>query len=622
LLLGHAEQRGNRPAIREKSRGIWHTTSWRDLATEAGALAAALSARGVRRGSYVALVSDNRPHFYAAVCAAHGLGAVAVPLYQDASAEEIAALLKRAGATHVFAENQEQVDKLLSILPRCPSIACIVYDDDRGMRHYKQPQLASYAALLQQGRDLAASKGDVLKAEAARGNGGDPAFLIFTSGTTGPAKGAVLTHASLIDRARAAAAAEGISDADVAMAYLPPGWIGQNFFGYAQPMVTGCCVACPESSETMLADMRETGPTRFLAPPRVLETLLTQVSLRIEDAGPLNRALYRRAMTLAKRVGARILAGESVSLVDRLAYALYDLLVYGPLRDVLGLSRVRVAYTAGDIVHPDLLMYFRAIGVNLKQLYGSTETGFFVTMQPDSEVRPDTVGRVAAGVELMFTAEREILVRSPGLFSEYHGDPATTSQARNAEGWFRTGDAGYLGEDGHLRIIGAIGSVGALADGTPYAPKAVENRLKFQTYVREAVIFGAGRDRVCALIDIDPTTTGRWADRQSLSYTGHADLASLQEVHALIGECIAAVNAELALDAALAKSQIHRYVILRKELDADDGLLTRTGKLRRAAIAERFGALVDAMYAGGSEADGLRIGDAKTSAYATARKAA
>jgi len=627
LLLHHSKLRGKYPAIREKSRGIWQTMTWRDLADEVAALAGALSLQGLQRGAHVALVGDNRPRLYAAMCAAQWLGAIAVPLYQDAVADEMVSSLQAAEVTHVFAENQEQVDKLLEILPRCPTVRCIVYDEDRGMRHYRQPQLVSYAALLQQGREAEAAQRDFLQAEVARGTGQDVAFLFFTSGTTGPAKGVVITHASLIDRARAAAAAEGLQDTDVAMAYLPPGWIGQNLFSYVQPMVVGYCVCCPESSETMLADMREMGPTYFLAPPRVLEALLAQVSMRVEDAGGFNQALYRRCMALARRVGARILSGEAVPLGDRLAYAVCDLLIYGPLRDVLGMSKVRVAYAAGDAVDPDLLMFFRAIGINLKQLYGSTETGFFVAMQRDGQVKPDTVGPAAQGVELKFTPQREILVRSPGLFKEYHRDPEATTRVKNAEGWFHTGDAGYMGEDGHLRIIDRLVNVGALSDGSLHSPKVIENKLKFLAYIKEAVVFGDGRDKVCVLVDIDGAAVGRWADRQNISYTGHADLASRHEVYELVAGCLAQVNAGLALEPVLARSQIHRFVILHKELDADDGVLTRTGKLRRGVIAERYRLLVEGMYEGRAsvrldDATELKIGEAKTVSPALARSAA
>jgi long-chain acyl-CoA synthetase len=630
LLLHHSKQRGERPALREKKRGIWRTVTWRELADEAAALAAALSARGLQRGGHVALLGDNRPRLYTAMCAAHWLGAVAVPFYQDATSDELVSPVQSAGVTHVFAENQEQVDKLLEILPRCPSVRCIVYDKDRGMRHYDRPELVSYDALLQQGRDLVAARGGASPTEATGGNREDAAFLFFTSGTTGPAKGVVLSHGALIDRARVAAATENLKDTDVAMAYLPPGWIGQNFFSYAQPMVVGYCVCCPESSETMLADMREMGPTCFLTTPRVLEALFTQVSIRMEDTGGFNQRLYRAGMEAAERVSARVQAGQTVSLGDRLITAVSDFLIFGPLRDVLGMSKVRTAFTAGDATAPGLMSFFHTLGINLKQLYGSTETGFFVAMQRDGQVKPDTVGPAADGVELKFTEQREILVRSPGMFKEYHRDPETTAQARNADGWFYTGDAGYLDDDGHLRIIDRMKHIGALNDGTPYAPKLIENKLKFIPYIKEAVAFGDGRDMVCALIDIDMAAVGRWADKRSIAYTGHADLASQDEVYGLIADCIANANADLAQEPALAKSQIYRFVILHGELSADDGVLTRTGKLRRGVIAERHRALVDAMYDGGGQVSvdieggqaDIKIRDAKVVTSGQIRSAA
>ena len=596
LLMQHARLRGGRAAIREKKHGIWKTLSWAQLAEKVQSLASALAESGLQRGGHVALVGDNRPRLYAAMSAAQWLGAVAVPLYEDATAAEMVHPLQSAGITHVFAENQEQVDKILEILPQCPSIRVIVYDEDRGMRHYKQTQLISFAALRDKGLDLLAVRQGMLQDELAKGSGADAAAMFFTSGTTGQAKGVVLTHASLIDRARVAAEMEGLNENDVAVAYLPPAWIGQNIFSYAQPMVVGYCICCPESPETFLSDMREVGPTYFFAPPRVLEALLTQVSIRMEDAGSIKRWLYARCMSVAERVGARITSGDAVPWGDRLAYAVGNLAIYGPLRDVLGMSRVRVAYTAGEAVGPELLMFFRSIGINVKQLYGSTETSVFVCVQPDGQVKPDTVGPAVKGVELKFTPQRELLVRSPGLFKEYHLNPEATRAAKDAEGWFHTGDAGYLGEDGHLRIIDRVKDVGALADGTLFAPKLLENKLKFFPFVKEAVAFGDGRNPVRMFVNIDMTAVGNWADKKNIAYTGHSDLASRAEVHQLIADCLAKVNADLATDDTLARSQIHRFLVLHKELDADDGELTRTRKVRRGFIGERYQTLVDALY--------------------------
>jgi long-chain acyl-CoA synthetase len=639
LLVHHARVRGERPAVREKYLGIWQTWTWSQFAAEVLAVACGLAGAGFRRGDHLAIVGDNRPRLYAAMCAAQCLGGIPVPLYQDAVAAEVAFPIQNAEIAFAVVEDQEQVDKLLEILPQCPTLRRIWYDDPRGMRHYRQRELAPYDRLLEEGRAAHARDPGFIEAEIAKGSGEDTAAMFFTSGTTGNPKGVVLTHRALIDRARTAAEMEGLSDRDVVLAYLPPAWIGQNIFSYAQPFVTGYCICCPESAETVMTDMREIGPTYYFAPPRVLEALLTQVSIRMEDAGRLKRTMYRYFMDLARRVGGAILEGKPVGLGDRLRYWVGDLLVYGPLRNVLGMSRVRVAYTAGEAIGPDLFKFYRSIGINLKQLYGSTETSVFVCVQPDGQVKPDTVGPPVKGVELKFTPERELLIRSPGLFKEYYKNPQATREAKDAEGWFHTGDAGYLDADGHVKIIDRVKDVGRLADGTLFAPKYLENKLKFFPYIKEAVCFGHGRDRVCAFINIDMDAVGNWAEKRNMPYSGYVDLASRDEVYDLVRECIERVNADLAAEPELANSQIHRFLILHKELDADDEELTRTRKVRRRFIAEKYAPLVEALYAGrdsvhvearvryedgrtGTISADLKIRDAKTFPPAAAKKAA
>ncbi len=634
LLMHHAQVRGSRPAIREKDLGIWQTWTWKRFADEVRALAAGLYADGLRRGAHVALVSDNRPRLYAAMCAVQCLGAVPVPLYQDAVAEEMVFPIQNAEIAMAFAEDQEQVDKLLEILPRCPTLARIYYDDARGLRHYRQPQLRSYEDLLK-----AKSDSGFVDAEIAKGSGSDVAGMFFTSGTTAAPKGVVHTHASLLGPARTAAEMEKLSDADVILAYLPPAWIGQNIFSCAQAFVTGYCICCPEAPETVVNDMREIGPTYYFAPPRVLEALLTQVSIRMDDAAAAKRWFYRKFMGIASRVGGALLDKKPVSIGDRLLYALGDFFVYGPLRNVLGMSRVRVGYTAGEAIGPDLFRFYRSIGINLKQLYGSTETAVFVCIQPDGEVRSDTVGPAVPGVELKFTPERELLIRSEGLFREYYKNPEATRAAKDAEGWFHTGDAGFFGAGAHVKIIDRVKDVGKLADGTLFAPKYLENKLKFFPYVKEAVCFGHAREKVCAFINIDPEAIGNWAEKRNLPYSGYADLAAKDEVYDLVRECVEKVNADLAGEPEIANSQIHRFLILHKELDADDGELTRTRKVRRGSIGEKYAELVAALYDGrssvhvsaqvryedgrtGSYAADLKIGDARTFAPAAATKAA
>ncbi len=639
LLMHHARVRGELPAIREKDLGIWQTWSWKELADEVRALACGLAEQGLKRGDHIALVSDNRPRLYAAVCAAQCLGGIPVPLYQDAVAAEMAFPIQNAGITHAFAEDQEQVDKLLEILPQCPTLKRVYYDDPRGMRHYSQPELISYERLVELGRESYRRDSAFLETEIARGAGGDAAAMFFTSGTTGVPKGVVLTHGALIDRAKAAAQMEGLGDHDVVIAYLPPAWIGQNIFSYAQPFVAGYCICCPESTETVMTDMREIGPTYYFAPPRVLEALLTQVSIRMEDAGRVKRWMYRSFINLAQRLGGAILDGKPVSALDRVLYFLGDLLVYGPLRNVLGMSRVRVAYTAGEAIGPDLFKFYRSIGINLKQLYGSTETSVFVCIQPNGQARPDTVGPAVPGVELKFTPARELLIRSPGLFTEYYKNPQATMEVKDADGWFHTGDAGYVDSDGHLKIIDRVKDVGALTDGTLFAPKYLENKLKFFPYVKEAVAFGDRRDRVCAFINIDMDAVANWAEKRNLHYAGYTDLALRKEVYALVRECIEKVNADLAQEPELAGSQIRRFLILHKELDADDGELTRTRKVRRGHIGEKYASLVEALYGGktsvhveaqvryedgrtGTISADLAIQDAKTFSAVAAKRAA
>ena len=639
LLMHHARVRGARPAIREKDLGIWQTWTWQHYADEVRALACGLAEQGFRRGEHLALVGDNRPRLYAAICAAQCLGGVPVPLYQDAVATEMAFPIQNAEIAFAFAEDQEQVDKLLEILPQCPTLKRIYYDDPRGMRHYAQPQLMSYDKLLEIGRALLSRDPAFVDSQIAKGKASDTAAMFFTSGTTGVPKGVVLTHENLIDRSRAVAQMESLGDHDVVLAFMPPAWIGQNIFSYAQPLVAGYCICCPEAAETVVSDMREVAPTYYFAPPRVFEALLTQVSVRMEDASALKRWLYRSFMAVAKRVGTRILERRPVGPLDRMLYYLGDFLIYGPLRNVLGMSKVRIAYTGGEAIGPDLFSFYRSLGINLKQLYGSTETSVFVCVQPDGQVKSDTVGPAVKGVELKFTPQRELLIRSPGLFKEYYKNPQATREAKDAEGWFHTGDAGYVDQDGHVRIIDRAKDVGKLADGTLFAPKYLENKLKFFPYIKEAVAFGDKRSRVCAFINIDMEAVADWAERRNIAFSGYTDLAQQDSVYELVAQCLEQVNADLAREPELANSQIHRFLILHKELEADDGELTRTRKVRRGFIAEKYGSLVEAMFQGRNSVhveaqvkyeDGrsatfaaeLKIRDAKTFVPAAARRAA
>ena len=602
LLLDHAAHRPHAPALREKAFGLWQTLSWGALGALVQELALGLANAGLRRGDHLVVIGENRPRLYASMLAAQALGAVPVPLYQDAAAPEFAFPLTNAEIAFAVVEDQEQVDKLLELRGGCPLLRHIWFDDPRGLRHYDEPGLASLDALIEQGRALRMQRPDFFAAEVAAGSPNDIAALFFTSGTTGNPKGVIHTHATLIDRARAGQRFDKLTPGEEVLAYLPPAWIGQNIFSFAQWLAVGYVVNCPESASTVSIDLKEIGPTYYFAPPRVFEGLLTTVMIRMEDTAAPKRWLFDRCMALARRVGTRLMDGERVGTLDRLAYALGDVLIYGPLRNTLGFSRVRVAYTAGEAIGPDLFSFYRAIGINLKQLYGSTETAVFVCLQPDHEARADTVGVPIDGVEIRLADNGELLVRSPGLLRGYYTTDAATREALDADGWFHTGDAGFLTPGGHLKIIDRAKDVGRLAggafDGAMFAPKYVENKLKFFPHIKEAVCFGDRREKVCAFLNIDFEAVGNWAERRNLPYAGYTDLAGREEVYQLMLDCVEKVNADLARDELLAGSQISRFLVLHKELDADDGELTRTRKVRRGAIAEKYGVLIDALYAG------------------------
>ena len=605
LLLQQAAQRAQAPAIREKEYGIWQTLTWAQLATLVEHIACGLHQQGLKRGEHMVLVGTNRPRLYATMLAAQALGAIPVPLYSDAVAAECVFPINNAEVRFAFAEDQEQVDKLLEARGQCPQLAHIVYDDPRGLRNYSETGLMALDALIESGRAFAASNTGFFKAEIEKANPDDVAAMFFTSGTTGNPKGVVHTHRTLHNRSIASINFDKLTPTEEILAYLPPAWIGQNIFSYAQWLAAGYVVNCPESAATMSIDLKEVGPTYYFAPPRVFEGLLTSVMIRMEDAGAIKRKMFGWAMDVAKRVGPQLMDGKPVGGMDRLQYALGNLMVYGPLRNNLGMSRVRVAYTAGEAIGPDLFTFYRSIGINLKQLYGSTETAVFVCLQPDHEARADTVGVPCEGVEIKVADNGEILVKSPGLLKEYYKNPTATAEVLTADGWYHTSDAGFIDSHGHLKIIDRVKDVGRIVggpnDGAMFAPKYVENKLKFFPFIKEAVAFGDKREKVCVMVNIDFDAVGNWAERRNLPYSGYMDVAQKPEVYELIKDCVEKVNADLAQDAMLAGSQVSRFLVLHKELDADDGELTRTNKVRRGFIGEKFQVLVDALYGGKTE---------------------
>ena len=599
LLHRNATQFASSPAYREKEFGIWQSWTWAETEKQIEALALGLLNLGVNRGDYIAIIGRNRPYLYWSILAAQSVGAVPVPLYQDAVAEEMEYVLSHCGARFVIAADQEQVDKVIDIQQHLHQFEHMIYLDPRGMRKYDHRRLHQYSHVQDQGR---AARDEYIEELKARRNAltyDDTCVMLYTSGTTGKPKGVVLSNRNIIETAKNSSEFDHLRPNDEVLAYLPMAWVGDFIFSIGQAYWTGFCVNCPESPETMATDLKEIAPTYYFAPPRVFETQLTQIMIRMEDAGGFKQRMFRYFMDHAKKVGPRILDGETVSLGDRMKYTLGELFVYGPLKNTLGFSRMRVGYTAGEAIGPEIFAFYRSLGINLKQLYGQTEASVFITQQPDGQVRDDTVGVPSPGVEIRIAENGEVFYRSPGVFVEYYKNPESTADTKDAEGWVATGDAGFIEEaTGHLRIIDRAKDVGQMADGSLFAPKYVENKLKFYPNILEAVVFGSGKDRCTAFINIDLTAVGNWAERKNIAYASYQELAGHPQVLDMIQSHVEEVNASVAQDEMLSGCQVHRFLVLHKELDADDGELTRTRKVRRKIIAEKFADLVGALYDG------------------------
>ncbi|MEJ1160002.1 AMP-binding protein [Prosthecomicrobium sp. N25] len=604
LLLRNAAEMGARPAMREKDLGIWQSWTWSQVADEVREFALGLRALGLKAGEKVAIVGANRPRLYWTFAAAQSLGAIPVPVYKDAVADEMVYVLEHAEVAFAVVEDQEQTDKVLSMSDRLHHLRHVVYDEERGLRNYDHTRLKSFADVQRLGREAEAA--DIGLAQAwldgiAAQKGSDLAVILYTSGTTGKPKGVMLSHDNVLISARNGIAFDKLGPDEEVIAYLPIAWVGDHIFSYAQSYVAGFCVSCPESPETVNEDRREIGTTYAFAPPRVYETLLTLTMVRMEDASALKRRMFHYFIEHARRVGEAILDRKPVGLLDRLLYRLGEILVYGPLKNRFGLTRIRVGYTAGEAIGPEIFRFFRSIGINLKQLYGATEASVYITMQPDAEIRADTVGKPAPDVEIKISDKGEVLYRSPGVFVGYYKNEAATAEAKTADGWVHSGDAGFFDQTGHLRIIDRAKDVGALSSGQLFAPKYIENKLKFFPNIKEAVAVGDKRDFCCVMINIDLTAVGNWAERNNVSYASYQELAGHPQVYEMIARHVEQVNRDLASEPMMAGSQIRRFLILHKELDADDGELTRTLKVRRGFIAERYAPLVEALYDGSTE---------------------
>lgn len=606
LLLRNERERGGRVAFRHKDLGIWQSWSWAEVTEQVRSFARQLQNLGLKRGEKVAIIGYNRPRLYWSMAAAQWLGAVPVPVYADSVADEMAYVLDHAEAVFACVQDQEQVDKILSIAERLPNLRHMLYDEPRGLRDYDHGKLHAIDEVIAAGRkDLSSSPEAkaALEHEMLAGKGSDLGIILYTSGTTGRPKGVMLSHTNVITAAEIGCQFDGLNESDEIIAYLPIAWVGDHVFSYAQAIVAGFCVNCPEGPETVIDDRREVGTTYAFAPPRVFETMLTLTMVRMEDAGALKRKMFHYFLGVAKEHGEKILNGESVPLGGRLLYMLGDILVYGPLRNRFGLTKIKVGYTAGEAIGPELFRFYRSIGVNLKQLYGQTEAGVYITMQPNGEIRADTVGRPAPLVEIRIDDNGEVLYRSPSIFGGYYKDPEKTAETMTADGYVRSGDAGFFDEEGHLKIIDRAKDVGKLNSGDLFPPKYIENKLKFYPNIKEVVAFGQGRDFATVALNIDLTAVGNWAERNNVVYASYQELAGHDLVYDMIAEHVDEVNRSLAAEPLMGGAQIRRFLILHKELDADDGELTRTQKVRRGFIAERYAPLVNALYDGSQAAD-------------------
>ncbi|SLN70779.1 Long-chain-fatty-acid--CoA ligase FadD15 [Roseovarius gaetbuli] len=602
LLQRNATQYGDKSAYREKEYGIWQSWTWSETEKEIEALALGLINLGVNEGDFIAVIGRNRPHFYWAMVAAQSVGAIPVPLYQDAAADEMAYVMEHCGARFAIVQDQEQVDKLIEVQGGLKQLEHMIYVDPRGLRKYDHHKLHQFSHIQEQGRAAREEFITDLKARREKLKYDSICVMLYTSGTTGKPKGVVLSNRNIIEASRSSSDFDHLGAGEEVLAYLPMAWVGDFIFSIGQAYWCAFCVNCPESAETMQTDLREIGPTYYFAPPRVFETQLTNVMIRMEDASRMKKWLFDTFMAHARKVGPAILDGKEVGLWDRIKYKLGNLFVYGPLKDTLGLGRVRVGYTAGEAIGPEIFDFYRSLGINLKQLYGQTEASVFITLQPDGEVRSDTVGVPAPGVEIRIADNGEVFYRSPGTFEYYYKNAESTADTKDPEGWVATGDAGFFDKDnGHLRIIDRAKDVGKMADGRLFAPKYVENKLKFYPNILEAVVFGNEREACTAFINIDLTAVGNWAERNNIGYASYQELAGHPMVLDAIQAHVEEVNRSLADDPMLSHCQVNRFLILHKELDADDGEMTRTRKVRRRIVEDKFKDLIDALYDGSSE---------------------
>ncbi len=590
FLYQHAQCTPHRPALRERLYGIWQTITWEEYYRHVREFALGLTALGLQPEETVAIIGDNRPEWVIAELAAQAVGAKSIGIYQDSVVSEIIYILNHADVSFIVVEDQEQVDKILEMWPQLQGVRKVIYYDPKGLRNYTEEFLMYFPQVQALGRQYDAEHPGWFEARLSQGRGEDLAILSTTSGTTANPKLAMLTHASMISMGRNLMRVDPLTAEDEFVSFLPLAWIGEQMMVMSCGLQVGFAVNFPEEPETVQHDLREIGPQVMFSPPRIWENLVSQVQVRIEDASWLKRRFYRWAMPIGQRMADRRFRKEQASIGLRLLYFLADWLVFQEIKDQLGLRRLKRAYTGGAALGPDVFRFFHALGVNLKQIYGQTEINGIAVLHRDGDIKFQTVGTPLPETEVRIDASGEILMRSPAVMLGYYRNPEATSEALR-DGWLYSGDAGYFDEDGHLVVIDRVKDVMTLQDGTKFSPQFIENKLKFSPYIREAVVFGGDWPFVSAMINIDFANVGKWAENHQIPYTTYTDLAQKPEVYRLIRRYVEQANADLPPAA-----RILRFLLLHKELDADDAELTRTRKVRRRLIAQRYADLISALY--------------------------
>jgi len=590
-LRENAQRSKDKIALREKRFGVWQSISWQTFAERARNFALGMHTLGFQRGDRIIIIGDNRPEWVISEVAAQAFGGASIGIYQDSVAEEVAYIAQKCDARFIVVEDQEQVDKLIEIWDQLPTVEKLIYYDPKGLRNYTEPFLMGFPDVEAAGSAYHEKNPHFYDEQVDLGTGADIAIISTTSGTTSRPKLAKISHHNLMSMAVGMTSVDHFTQDHQFVSFLPLAWIGEQMMSMACGMQTGFALNFPEEPETVQTNIREIGPHIMFAPPRIWENMVSQVQVKIEDADRLKRAMFNWAMRVGYRAANAKFDGKPMSAVDRLMSRFAYWLVFRNLLDQLGLSNVRWAYTAGAALGPDIFRFYHAMGVNLKQGYGQTETTGICVIHRDDGIKFQTVGTPFPGAEVACDESGEILVRGSVCFQGYYNDDEATAKTITPDGWVRTGDAGYFDESGHLIVIDRAKDVMTLADGTRFSPQFIENKLKFSPYVREAVVFGGDYPYVTAMINIDFGNVGKWAENNKIAYTTYTDLSQKPPIYALIRKEVERTNSDLPPAA-----RIRRFLLLYKELDADDAELTRTRKVRRGFVAERYHELVGGLY--------------------------